>query len=268
MFQARAIALRSADWARQVGAVIASQEGSVIAVGRNDYPRVGGGVVSDREHKDSALRYKNELVREFLSRISDWLPEEKWKDGSGAEAAQTIRELMDVRLKSTRILGLGEFQRMVHAEMAAIVDAAARGVPVRDQVMFCTTFPCQNCAKHIMAAGIRTVVHIEPYPKSLVLDLFEEETCQLVLEPLNSPEYAKQLEENRGKLLLVNFMGVAPRRYESIFSMPVREGESGEIFAWDRKTAEPRLDTPLEVDEYGQWELDEAAALEPVMRPH
>jgi deoxycytidylate deaminase len=33
---------------------------------------------------------------------------------------------------------------------------------------------CHNCAKHIVAAGIRRVVYIEAYPKSKAADLHED----------------------------------------------------------------------------------------------
>ena len=68
-------------------------------------------------------------------------------------------------------MDLIEFSRTVHAEMAAIVDAARRGVSVQDCNLYTTTFPCHECAKHIVAAGIRRVVYIEPYPKSQALSL-------------------------------------------------------------------------------------------------
>ena len=44
MFHARAAALRSADRSRQVGAVIATRDGDVIAVGSNEVPKAGGGL--------------------------------------------------------------------------------------------------------------------------------------------------------------------------------------------------------------------------------
>lgn len=55
----------------------------------------------------------------------------------------------------------------MHAEMFAITDAARRGLSVRDATLYCTTFPCHMCARHIIASGIRKVVYIEPYPKSM-----------------------------------------------------------------------------------------------------
>ena len=47
------------------------------------------------------------------------------------------------------------------------MDAARRGTSVEGAVLYTSTFPCHNCAKHLVAAGICRVVFIEPYPKSL-----------------------------------------------------------------------------------------------------
>ena len=127
MFQARAVALRSADWSRQVGAVIATREGSVIAVGRNDDPKVGGGVVASRKHETRAIEFKRQTVREVLVAIKDWLKPELVEERRFKSLAV---EAIDEKLKSTRLMGMGEFGRMVHAEMAALTDAAARGVAV------------------------------------------------------------------------------------------------------------------------------------------
>jgi deoxycytidylate deaminase len=263
MFQARAVALRSADWSRQVGAVIATREGSVIAVGRNDDPKVGGGVVASRKHETRAIEFKRQTVREVLVAIKDWLKPELVEERRFKSLAV---EAIDEKLKSTRLMGMGEFGRMVHAEMAALTDAAARGVAVGGQIMFCTTFPCQNCAKHLMAAGIRALVHIEPYPKSLVLEMYENETYDKYrMEPLASDEFLKQLDADKSKFLLLNFMGVAPRRYEQLFTMPDRKDGNGNQIKWDPKIAEPRLNSPLESHEYFDWELSESQALDPFL---
>lgn len=64
-----------------------------------------------------------------------------------------------------------EFGRVVHAEMSALMDAARLGRPVQDAKLFCTTFPCHICAKHITAAGISSVFFLEPYPKSAAFAL-------------------------------------------------------------------------------------------------
>ena len=262
MFQARAMALRSADWSRQVGAVIATRAGSVIAVGRNDDPQVGGGVVSRRPKDDPAIPLKWDVVNEVLKKISSWL-----KPEFAADLSALTEEATAKTLKSTRLMGMGEFGRMVHAEMAAIVDAAARGIAVGGEIMFCTTFPCQNCAKHLMAAGIRALVYIEPYPKSFVNAMYGEETISLPMEPLQSDAFQKYIDElGVKKFLLLTFMGIAPRRYEQLFTMPDRKGPAGSQIGWDPKIAEPRLASPLESEEYFAWELSESKALIPYLK--
>lgn len=258
MAQATIVARQSADWSRQVGAVIATREGSVVAVGRNDDPKVGGGVVASRQPVDSAIEFKRKTLEEILASLNDWLKPEEVRKGTDELAAVAVK----TRLKSTRLMGIGEFGRMVHAEMAAITDAAARGVAVKGQVIFCTTFPCQNCAKHLMAAGIRALVHIEPYPKSLVREMYESEIEELPMESLVSDEFERQVSNlYANKFLLLNFMGVAPRGYERLFSMPVRKDGSGERIKWDRKTARPRLAGIWAKRDYRSAELEFSAPI-------
>ncbi len=258
MFQARAIALRSADRSRQVGAVIASWDGSVVSVGRNDDPLVGGGVfggsLAYEEDPGSAL--KRLAITEVLKELDDWLDPKVKEMPSG----NRIQEAMK-KLKDTQFMGLGEFGRMVHAELAAITDAAMRGVGTRGQVMFCTTFPCQNCAKHIMAAGIRVVVYLEPYPKSLIDQMYKDETQQIAMLALSSEELRKRVEEKPIKLLLCTYIGVAPRRYGSLFAMPKRKNEDGSKIAWEKATATPRIDPALAAEEYLAWEEEAVNAL-------
>src|SRR5258705_10128365 len=79
MFQARATAQRSADLSRQVGAVIATKTGEILATGCNEVPRAGGGVIwdavagSDRDYRDykigqdAAAVTRKEIVAEFGS---------------------------------------------------------------------------------------------------------------------------------------------------------------------------------------------------------
>ena len=102
---------------------------------------------------------------------------ERFKTGgffSEKQAAKTNKKLVyslmygenSSLLKGTQVMNLLEFGRSVHAEMAALMDASRRGVSVKGATLYCTTFPCHLCARHIIAAGIDRVVYIEPYPKS------------------------------------------------------------------------------------------------------
>src|SRR5690606_19175210 len=77
-------------------------------------------------------------------------------------------------VRSSRAMDAIEYGRMVHAEMNAITDAARVGHAIRGATLYCTTFPCHICAKHIIASGIARVVYLEPYPKSLAQELHED----------------------------------------------------------------------------------------------
>src|SRR2546426_7930055 len=95
--------------------------------------------------------------------------------------------------------------------MEALLSATRIGVSTRRAILYCTTFPCHNCAKHIIDAGIKRVVYIEPYAKSLSSTLHDD---------------AISLEKSApNKITFTPFVGVAPRKYASLFSMRTQEGE-------------------------------------------
>lgn len=54
-------------------------------------------------------------------------------------------------------------QGTVHAEQNAISDAARRGVSVQDATAYVTHFPCINCTKILIAAGIIAIVYRHDY---------------------------------------------------------------------------------------------------------
>lgn len=166
MFSAYNAGLRSACLSRQVGAAIADASGNVISTGCNDVPRAGGGLYEpgpdDRRcavkfmycHND---KHKN-LLRDHINRelIDVGVPEDL-----AAKAVEAIG-------KNTRVKDLIEFSRAVHAEMDAIIGVARTGVTgIQGATLFTTVYPCHNCARHIVAAGISKVIFIEPYEKSL-----------------------------------------------------------------------------------------------------
>jgi dCMP deaminase len=56
--------------------------------------------------------------------------------------------------------------RTVHAEMNALIQAAKFGPPVIAATMYCTMFPCFECAKAIVNAGIVEVFARYDYQRS------------------------------------------------------------------------------------------------------
>ena len=83
--------------------------------------------------------------------------------------------------------------------------------------MYVTTFPCHNCAKHIIAAGIRRVVYLEPYPRVVHLGF--------TVKKLHRNRQLGIEEEN--KVVFFAFTGVAPCQYRGLFSMAERGAKKG-----------------------------------------
>lgn len=242
MFHARAVALRSSDLSRQVGAVILDDFGSILANGCNEVPSGGGGSfwegadveADDRDFLwgyDSTARWKEKNLTEILT----LLRERQWL--SPGLADKTDAELLDMALrggdaflKNARAANALEYGRIVHAEMAALMDAARRGTAVQGSTLFCTTFPCHMCARHVIAAGLTRVVYIEPYPKSLAKELY--------------PKSVRVEDDDRalpGAVAFEPFMGVAPHRYMTFFEYRDRKDERGMAVRWSLETARPVL---------------------------
>jgi cytidine deaminase len=136
--------------------------------------------------------------------------------------------------------------------MAALIDSARRGVAVQGLSMYVTTFPCHNCAKHIIAAGLRQVIYLEPYPKSRAKDLHGEEI------ELEAPEDGLYDD----KVAFVAYTGVAPRQYQRLFSMENRGKKHGiPLKVWEENMNTHR---PLYVmkNVFASYLLNEQEALE------
>jgi deoxycytidylate deaminase len=245
MFHARAAALRSADLSRQVGAVITTGDGEIIAAGCNEVPKAGGGSVwegeinRDKDYRDFRIGYDSSsaMKLEIVTEVFEALKQNKWlnskirKEEPRKLAKRALYEENDKILSNKRIASILEYGRIVHAEMSAITDAARRGVRVQDATLYCTTFPCHMCARHIMAAGVRRVVYIEPYPKSMVEELYQRSMS--VDGSPGADEDAVRFEA---------FVGVAPRRYLQLFQMPGRKDARGYAYSEDAVAKTPRLD--------------------------
>ncbi|HEV7774881.1 MAG TPA: deaminase [Conexibacter sp.] len=227
-FLAAGAALRSAEFGRQVGAAIATADGSVIALGTNEVPKVGGGSVWEEEGKgnrdfevgdqDTNRRHFDELAKRLTARVDGHLDELADELGESAEvraALGVLQEKMHAALPDDLRAGglkdLTEFGRAVHAEMNALLDAARRGAPVAGATLHTTTFPCHNCARHIIGAGIARIVFVEPYAKSRAVDLHDD--ALTAGSPLGT----------NGKIRFDAFVGVAPRRYLEMFDAAARE---------------------------------------------
>ncbi len=235
MYQARAVALRSSDEGRQVGAVIVEPNQKrpgmvtnvdIVASGMNEVPRRGGGFYwhnDSPERRDQWLLAKNEDRAEqikisALVELIDKIRKKEWlKETVSNLPPNDLAYKLLPDLKRTQFMDIGEFMRPVHAEMAALIDSARRGVAVNNCHMYVTSFPCHNCAKHIIAAGLRRVVYLEPYPKSRA-DFLHKEEINL--------EYSDGVDQDE-RVVFLAFSGIAPRQYQQVFSMSARGAKKG-----------------------------------------
>lgn len=264
MYHAYTAGLRSSEMGRQVGAALFGPTGEILAVGTNDVPAPGGGLYwspspsepGDAEDGrdfaqipplDSNTLWQRRIARELLvqMRRTKWLnphraqtlppdPTDPTNDQYDITDDQLDRFLRDV--DATRFRALTEFGRSVHAEMDVITTAARNGIPVSDREVACTTFPCHNCTRHLIASGIRRVIYIYPYPKSLAVDLH--------LDAVSVDPTEKNVS---GRLVFEHFVGVAPRVYPQYFRFPLdRKDPRGKALAFEeRSTVLPRVLEPL-----------------------
>lgn len=244
MYAAKGASLRSSDLSRQVGAAVFTDGGELLTQGCNEVPRAFGGTYWDGEepdYRDIKLGsdpneiIKREVLRDLLERLSDakmltdvvkddpinlverlTRPKSKTNNGVGAGC-----------LKGAMVTDLTEYGRVVHAEMNAVCDAARRGVALKGATLFCTTFPCHNCTKHIIAAGVSRVIFMEPYPKSKAKELHENEI---------------EIESESGsKVSFLPFLGISPFRYRDVFQKQSRKS-GGKANKWYYGEPRPMLD--------------------------
>jgi deoxycytidylate deaminase len=233
MYHAYAAATRSADLARQVGAVVTTPEGDVQAVGCNDVPRPGGGLYWEgdpddqrdfRTGKDPNDREKLDLtdrLHKLVDRALDDLENESRANECGKGPRMDDMDATDRKrlFRESGLLDITEYGRSVHAEMDAMLSCARRGICVKGGTVYSTTFPCHNCTRHIIAAGVRRVVYCEPYPKSKALSLHKD---AIRCEALVSEE--KVCNDDQ-RVIFEPFLGVGPRRYFDLFSMRLQTGK-------------------------------------------
>lgn len=245
MYLAFGASLRSGDLSRQVGAVVVSAGGEVVATGANDVPCPKGGLYwegadDERDHKkgyDANAHHSQQIILDVMRRLRTDLAEK-----SNEEVLEEAKSLLGGSPRS-RLLDITEFGRAVHAEMEALLSCARSGISPKGGTLYTTTFPCHNCAKHIVAAGISRVVYLEPYPKSQASDLHSDAIL------IANSSFADIPDPNQKKVIFSPFEGIGPRRYFDLFSVGLSSGyevvrkKQGSKYKieWSRSTANLRV---------------------------
>lgn len=275
MYEAQAAAANSACMSRQVGAAIYSKANELLSIGWNDVPKAGGGLyrTEDRTNDHRCFKWGDKICHNDANKnkiqfmlykdlnatlVAKWKAEiqqlklevgakqcsdkDFWKwvqvriaslENKGGLELATLKQAA----KRSGIDSLIEFSRAVHAEMEAIIAALRSGdSDLQDATLYCTTFPCHSCARHIVASGIKRVVYIEPYPKSKAYELH------------NDSIHLEDGIVNSDKVSFVQYEGVAPKNMLALFkSNTLRKDKvAGKFIERTKRSLQPLFTPPMD----------------------
>lgn len=239
---ANTAAQRSSDLSRQVGAAILNSSTEIQALGCNEVPRAGGGTYWEgdaSDGRDFAIGHDSNEDRR-LTVLMDLMLRLKEINALSENIAtredikKTLFDRKDNVINESQLMDSLEYGRTVHAEMNAITDAARGGHSIRDCTLFSNTFPCHNCAKHIVAAGIAEVVYIHPYPKSYAKELFSDSIE--VNPPLPGDQGSDHTYLGR-KVIFRQFIGIQGPMYSRVFTKSRWKKGHGKVERFDKTNA-------------------------------
>lgn len=245
IYHASVAALQSACLSRQVGAALVAEDGTLIATGTNDPPRFGGGVYDEDSRPDNRCfawefeaqtgKFKgchnDRKKHELYDTIAMWMSEnladpiaEKLfpkdflmgkdlhvdkRSEARKLASEALLEAASALATMPGIKDAIEYSRAIHAEMSALMAAARNGTSTVRTALYVTTYPCHNCARHLVAAGVSEVYFIEPYVKSLASELHSDAI---------TGEKPAAVGTKYTHMLVAPFTGVGPRMFEDFFA--------------------------------------------------
>jgi cytidine deaminase len=220
-----------------VGAAITDDCGRVVSIGTNEVAKAQGGqywegdagdqrdfLFEDRDQSDkmrwNLLADVVDRLRK-LNRLSGDCPTNSQLFDSDSSDYDALRE--------AQLFDTIDFVRCVHAEASALFSA---GLATRGATLYVTDFPCHECARHIVISGIKRVVYIEPYPKSLVTVLYHDSIS------------VDADEGSDHRIQFIPFSGIAPSVYGQLFRVPSnrkRKAEDGKITKWEPLSSFPHF---------------------------
>ena len=239
MYHAKSSAGNSACLSRQVGATITDKNGVTIARGWNDVPKFGGNLYQDSDEPSnrclnlgycSNVQQRNTILKEIEDEIENVVCVDSEKTEGALKLSgnsDKTKEIMNI-IRNSGFKNIIEYSRSIHAEMhAIIIGSQMTNNKMVGGNLYCTTYPCHNCARHIILAGIENIYYIEPYKKSLGIKLHNDALTED--------------ETDHDKVRILPYDGVSPRRYLDFFSMKQeRKSKNGKIVELEIKEAIPK----------------------------
>lgn len=137
---AKLFASQSTCVKRQVGSILVKDQ-RILSTGYNGTPTGFCNCNEIFQNKDGQVVQRKNINFSFLDRISNH-----------HEFAESFE---------------------IHAEQNCLSFAAKNGIRTKNCTLYVTTAPCVNCAKIIIACGIKKVVYLDNYKNEAGLDLLK-----------------------------------------------------------------------------------------------
>lgn len=135
----------------------------------------------------------------------------------------TIREKLELKG--------GEYPLMcdtIHAETSIIAEAAAKGTKTKGAELYTTSYPCQWCAKTLVAAGIKKIFFIDPHSTRDAVEILHAGSVATKRLNLPSDNPKKRLKYlNRKEFEAKNYKRYASKRLASVFQKQTQSRKSG-----------------------------------------
>ncbi len=169
------------------------------------------------------LKIKKRIADILIDELKNNIGSDSNLDFLFKKISNNIDSIADAVYSKSKISSVMEYSRSIHAEMDVITTMARKSSEgTKGKTLYTTTYPCHNCARHIVSSGMKKVIYIEPFDKSLALDLHDD---------------AITTTEDPSRVIFSKFEGVAPRRYNKFF-MPTDERKdevTGEAYSFNVK---------------------------------
>ncbi|CAN5390231.1 hypothetical protein BH11PLA2_BH11PLA2_23230 [soil metagenome] len=161
---------------RHVGAVIVNSDGIPLSLGYNENPTGMGSCPAEYGYcfKDADMHAKLEAMSNVYCPKCGGLNAtiaHPWK-------CRNVKCNTDLKRQLFRSRNM-EVCTAIHAEERAI--RSLYGRDATNATMYVTTFPCFQCARYIIDAGIKKIVYVEAYPVKESIDFLVKN--EVVIEP-------------------------------------------------------------------------------------
>jgi len=169
MTVASSLALRSHCIKRRVGAVLCDDTSYIISAAYNEVP-LGQAKCLDQYGKCYRDVVRDLFKNDFFKKLSVCFScREPLQHKVGVFICEHCGHDHSGMIPPYKAL---DKCRSLHAEEAAILKAAH--YHIKEASLYTTTFPCLQCAKRILHAGIKRVVYIDPYPEKESIEMLEK----------------------------------------------------------------------------------------------